>query len=740
MTWAGVLVTFAALAYAISPVSPKPSTILVPGVAQLDAMQSTLLISTGMDSLVTRPRAYYDLGILYPDRNQRRSLEPFLAPAIIGLPLRHVLHLSDVHVFDAMRWLLAFVGLLYGYLLLRALHVGTALSVAGAAMCVAQPMVLNGNERLQFLSVALLLPVLYHALMLWDGRSRLLHGTGLVVFALTGPMFSLVNAVSLVVGAILALPLLVRMLLSFHQRHRLTALLWPAAVATFAGAVLLAPWALDRADMAGYVSAAFLQVKHWNALDLPTSADVGAFAALQFGWAFGAAAVTLCVARIATRRSITAPQSLDEHAPALLWLAPIAALAVAAIWMSRGAVPTPALLLFQASCYVAIVVFWIAQWRLPLDGEDGMRQIVLTLSAGLGVLLCAAAFGPRFVSNSNPLAMDFVTRCLDIFPPLRSVREFYRVWMTGFVFLSLYVTMRLSAALQHTTPILRRVAATAIVAGVIALVAERPLTASDPVEAPRDVVALASHSLSRGAIYVHPLMRWDSKSCVLMMATARELRRPLVNGCLGLVPPWFPYAQRVLQRFPDAESLWLLRYWRVDTVVNLDTSHAIDVPGVLSKVFDGADGGVFEVLPASTAISHPSAAAAGGTPDSGESFDASWHPDINRPGTWRIDTARPVVASAVELTFSLDDIVMGEIPPEIAIYGGNGVDRVRLNQGDSGRWLESLAADALLHRQPPVITVRLPSPTAMPIFVDLGSGSAPIARIVVRGRFQPTFR
>ena len=102
-----------------------------------------------MNKLLTRPLAYYDTAILYPDRNQLRSTEPFLGFAIVGLPLRTILRLSDVDVFEALRWLVVFGSLTYGYLFYRSIGIGAAISAAGAVLCLSMPDLLNGIERLQ---------------------------------------------------------------------------------------------------------------------------------------------------------------------------------------------------------------------------------------------------------------------------------------------------------------------------------------------------------------------------------------------------------------------------------------------------------------------------------------------------------------------------------------------------------------------------------------------------------------
>ena len=83
-----VLLFFSVCAYLIVPFSSDGTRVLTPPTKETDAILATLLVSSGMDKLQTDPRSFYDTAILYPDRNQLRSTEPFLGFAILGLPLR----------------------------------------------------------------------------------------------------------------------------------------------------------------------------------------------------------------------------------------------------------------------------------------------------------------------------------------------------------------------------------------------------------------------------------------------------------------------------------------------------------------------------------------------------------------------------------------------------------------------------------------------------------------------------
>ena len=119
-----------------------------------------------------------------PIRNQLRSTEPFLGFAIVGLPLRTILKLSDVDVFEALRWLVVFRSLTYGYLFYEASGIGAAISAAGAVLCLSMPDLLNGIERLRIVCIPLILAVVYHGVMASRStRSLPGHSIGLFVSA-----------------------------------------------------------------------------------------------------------------------------------------------------------------------------------------------------------------------------------------------------------------------------------------------------------------------------------------------------------------------------------------------------------------------------------------------------------------------------------------------------------------------------------------------------------------------------
>ena len=159
-------------------------------------------------------------------------------------------------------------------------------------------------------------------------------------------------------------------------------------------------------------------------------------------------------------------------------------------------------------------------------------------------------------------------------------------------------------ALRPKAAIVRALAAI-IVAVIASLYNRTTLFVSPSIEVRRDFragVALTGD----GRIYVHPRTQWNTSFGLLMTPAAKALGRPIVNGYLGIAPPWFGYASSVLHRFPDAESLWLLRTWKVSTVVSLAASVQGEDASLVDKVFENTAGAVYELAAPAGDLPHPS--------------------------------------------------------------------------------------------------------------------------------------
>jgi hypothetical protein len=739
-----VLAFLAIFACFLAPFSYGDKSVLVPPNHDLDATLASLLVADGVDKLLTDPAAFYNTAILYPDRTQLRSTEPFLGFALLGLPLRSVFHLGDVDVFEMVRWLMLFASLTYAYLLFRAAGLEVAMSVAGAATCLCQPSLLNGIERLQILSIPMMLPVLYHGLMVWIGRHpRVGHSIGLFFWVAMYPLCGAVNATVGIVAGLFVLPMLMTMCVGLWREKRLRALTVPVLAAIVLDALALAPWLLDRADMGVYQSPAFLAIKTWRPTLVPLRVgQTPAFIDTRFGLSLAVTVIVLCVLMV-TRRVLRGT-SEDEHRPAAawtagtyVWLVPVLAVAMT-VAASYGLNRHDALwlgVLFDAGCVAALLTYWRSQVRLPGPGAQAtIAQHLVLVSAGLGVFLCLVSFGPATVNNRHPLASGITTVLVEVVPSMKSVREFDRIWVFGILFLSSYAIVRTGGALRAHAPAIRRIAAAILIAAAIASLYRRPLVASPAIEAPKDIVAFAAQSTGKGAIYVHPYMKWNSRSGVLMIAIAREIGRPVVNGYLGILLPWFSYATNVLHRFPDPEALWLLRKWKVETIVSLEG----DVEGQgleqVQKVRQQQDMVMWEVL-AGGDLSHPSGKG---------SSAAGAHERIETP--WTRLGGRAVRAFGVKaptgFSVRIVEVHLGQtaaplVPPALDVYGFEGTARVRLNQGLSGQWLESLAADALVRRESPMATIRLLRPSTGDLEVEWRNASdPPIEKVVLLGEWN----
>ncbi len=738
-----VLLLFGVAAYGVAPFALGEKTALTIVDRDPDAIQQCLLVGAGMDRLLTHPGSYYDTAVLFPDRNQLRTTEPFLGYALLGLPLRVLTPLNDVDIFEVLRWTLAFVSLLYAFKLFTLMGITPALAVAGAVLCISQADLLTGIERLQLLSIPLVIPVLYHFLRAWQ-TLRARHSVALFAFAALYPLCGMVNGVIVAMAAIFLLPLLVRMLLVAPRRPRLVACVLPILLAAAVDVAATGPWLLDRADLKAYERSDFLQTKRWNPMQVPIPiGDVPGFVAARAGIG-PAAALSLLAGLLMIRRRREEPGAsaetgrIDVPDQAFLWLPLLSGVAilVGTAYFPRSTAVSVLTVAFNAACYLALLLLWRRQATLPLaTNGSGLAPVGLILSGGVGVMLCLMSFGPIHASNNSLLATHLMKLLLQILPPLASIREFERIWIFGLLFVSIYATLRLGIALRSSRPITRTIVAAAIVGAALVTMHNRDLVATSPVEAPRDFIDLASTSKGRGALYVHPYMRWNTLSGVLMIPIAKELGRPVVNGSLGIAPPWFGYATSVLHRFPDPEAMWLLRTWHVETVVSLVGAVPRADPASLRLVFERRNGAVYEIVSRGGDAPHPS----GGTceaADGDSSFRIGASPaELTGEGS-SITLFAPggFKASCIEVHFRLSAVDW--VPASIGVFATRDGRRARVNLDGSGEWLESLAAEALVRRAPPVAAIRLNGPVSGRIDLACSrSARPPVDHLVLRGQW-----
>jgi hypothetical protein len=738
-----VLVGFSLLAYLIVPVSFGDKRVYVPEGRDLDAIQACLLTASGMDKLVSDPLSFYDTAVLYPDRNQLRSTEPFLGYAVLGLPLRVFFRLGDVSVFEVLRWAIVLTSLVYAYLLFRAAGIGVALSLSGAVVCLSPPGFLDQIERLQVICIPLILPVLYHGLMVWKS-GRLLHSAGLCFFVALYPLCGAINAAITVMAVLFVLPLVLNLLADLRRRKRLAILLVPIVLAAALDGLVLAPWLLDRSDLQAYVTDGFLLIKHWNPTNVALRIrQIPQFLGWRVGWTLTAAFTLLSIFVLRQWVETKASGRVDDRGAAqgpekqlcVLLVTAFVLVVAAAHGFNRHTVAWLGIL-FDIVSVGALLMYWRGQIALPATPDEGsVRQNIVMLSGGLAVFLCLMSFGPVYASNTHPLATWLMRVLLAVMPPLKSIREYDRIWAFGMLFLSVYATVRLAMALRTSSTAMRTAAAAVTIAVMMASLHSRQLVASAEIEAPRDFVALALKSPGRGAIYVHPVMKWNTRSGVLMIAIARKIGRPIVNGSLGICPPWFIYATNVLHRFPDPEALWLLRRWKVQTVVGVTGDVVGSQSEDVTKVYEGQGQAIWEIRPSERDEPHPSAAANPAVHGLARIEHAWSRSDRTDSGRVSVDLPKGFAAQIVEVRFGQS--IVQPMPDEIVIYASEGSERVRLNRAHAGEWIESLTADALLRRESPVAAIELKRPVRRELQIEFrNSDRPPIERIVLIGEWS----
>ena len=656
------LLLFAAVAYAVAPASGVDKRLVMPEHLELDGLLGVEFLRAGTDRLLSSPTRYYDTDVLYPDVRQKRTTEPFIGFVLLGLPFTTVMGLDDVRAFEALRWLLLWTSLVFAWRLLALLGADTWLAVTGALIIVLQPAVTGGFERVQVLSIPLIVGVLYFAISLWTPeRPSLRHQWGLCATTTMYVMCGAYNVVITLAALLLLAPLTLRMVWALRGAQRLLVFVWPLAVAGIVNLLVLWPWLTDRWDMSAYMGAPFLAIKHWNAMRPPA------------------------------------------------WTLPLAPV-------------------FQGLVLILLAVFvwWQVRTRLDVPGQSFSRIARWTL-AWMGLFVCTFSFGPSFESNTKPLATDLMRWVSAVIPQLTAAREFDRFWTFGMTLLMAAGVGTLGVVMHARGRMAQRAVAVAV--GVVALtpLVSRPLAVTRPVEAAPWFVSLASEAPGSAGLYVHPLMQWNTPSCVLMIDAARQVGRPFVNGCLGIIPPWFTVATEVLHRFPDPEALWLLRKWQVDAVVDLNSARPVDVTDAFRVSSTHTDGRLFEILNPGPLSPHPSMAT--------DALNGLAHIEVpwshGPSGGILVAAPEDVLVWAVEVRFSLEQLVVHPIPTELVITAD--ADRApRLNRGSAGHWMQSLAADALLARTAPVATVALEQPHRGALRV-IGGGRLPVDRIVLIG-------
>jgi len=733
-----VLLLLSIYAYFHAPFSFGDKRVSAPAVGISDSIHQSLMVAASVDKLLTDPRSFYDTAILYPDRNQLRTTEPFIGYALIGLPLKVALPLNDTDLFEAVRWVVVFICLIYAYVLFRALGIDVAVAAAGAVLCLSQPALLNEIGRLNNVCIPLIFPVLYYCLMVWtSGLVR--DSVGLFVFAALYPLCGMINVTIALMALVFALPLHLKVLAALTRQGRLALFVVPLVLAALLDALMVAPWLLDRSDLAVYVSDAFLEIKHWNPMRGPEHvANLYAFVLWSLGPAVAAALIMLGLAVVLQRADRSVRDAASESRlppPSQMYLS---AVCVVAAGVDIGVSSHPGgpaawlPLAFQLVCYLTLFLYWRHQIRfLVSTDQSGIRNYVLMLTAGVGVFACLMSFGPVYISNPSPLANQIMSVLLHVLPPLKAIREFHRIWIFGVLFLSIYLTVRLGIAARVSTTSRRVAVAGVIVAAALTSVYNRQLVASPNIEPPRDLFELASHSRAGGGIYVHPGMQWNTSLGVWAIPLARVLGRPIVNGYLGIAPPWFDYAGRVLHRFPDAQSVWLLRKWNVDTVVSVAGDLGADLSGAAQKIFANATGVVYDIRPSPQEITHPSK----GNCVAGER-DVRIEAELSRKeiaeGGMAFTVTAPPGFAVQRVEVSFRQSVVEQLPESIGVYALD--SSVRLNDNQSGDWIESLAADALLQRKAPVATIRLKTPQRGNLRVEFQkSEKPPLARMALCG-------
>src|SRR5439155_19970779 len=159
----------------------------------------------------------------------------------------------------------------------------------------------------------------------------------------------------------------------------------------------------------------------------------------RVGWSVAAALIVLAVfvakRRVETRgmghsRSEPGKSPAPEQHVLVLLVPAFAMLVGASYGFNRQVVPSLGVL-FDMVSVVTLLLYWRVQMLLPAAADEAVGRYVVMFSAGLAVFLSVMSFGPAYASNIHPLATYLMRLLLGVLPPLKSIREYDRIWAFG---------------------------------------------------------------------------------------------------------------------------------------------------------------------------------------------------------------------------------------------------------------------------------------------------------------------
>jgi hypothetical protein len=532
-------------------------------------------------------------------------------------------------------------------------------------------------------------------------------------------------------------PLLRPLLAAPGARQRLPVLAAAAAGAAVSCLVVLWPYAADRADVAAYSTAGYAAEKNWNPIFLghaltsppeypPARHRVGP--RISWDGVYPGAAFLLflaCAAALSIlRRSgplATDPSPATKSGLLLLFGVLLAvtglSLAAGASGLTRG--------IATAALWGALALWWLRLLRWPATAGDalpGLASSALFL-ASVVLLLLSLGSPVSLHYGSDPLFDGLFQPLSGVLVPLRELRELKRFLLPAGWAAVAATAIALELRLRQRPPAVGRVVAAVLlaIAFVERLDADTRRASLPGVPQP---YALLARSQAKGGLLELPFDEWGRIASIHRMLWQPSHGRPIVAGKTGLDPAWYTPALHVFNAFPSEESLWLLRAWGIDSVLDgrggaepqwppgVERRGAADGPRGEWRLLDLAPGGagaerLAELEPGDGVWQAAGPVTAGDAQAVRLASDGSLDTalEVNGPAGLVVAAPPGFLPHALELDYGSGRF--SRVPASLRVLGRDGGDWVELTDDPSGRHLRARAANQLLRLRSARLVVRL---------------------------------
>ena len=701
-----------------------------------DPLLSAVLLRFGASSLLESPARYFSPPILYPDRNPLRGTEPLVAEALLAVPFRVVLGDRPALVFTGVKIAtLALLAFATG-LLLRELGVRLGLCLLAAGLSAMAATTTVFADRLQAVSLQWLPLALLFAVRFWRG-GRAWHAAAFGACLFLHVQASLYTAVMFVGVAPFLAPLLRPLLAAPGARRRLPGLAAASVAAAVLSLLVLWPYAADRADVAAYSTAGYVAEKNWNPIFLghvvtspPEYPPARHRLAPRISWdgVYPGTAFLLFVACAA------ALALLDRGGPVVADPSPAAKsgllllfgvlLGVAGLSLASGASGLTRGIA-TAALWGALAVWWLRLLRWPATVDDALPRLSASALFLASVVLLLLALGSpvSFGYGSDPLFAGLFQPLSSVLVPLREMRELKRFLLPAGWAAIAATAIALELRLRQRPPVVGHVLAAVLlaIAFVERLDADTRRASLPGVPQP---YALLERSQGKGGLLELPFDEWGRIASIHRMLWQPSHGRPIVAGKTGLDPAWYTPAFQVFNDFPSEESLWLLRAWGIDSVLDgrggaepqwpagVERRGTAEGPRGEWRLLDLTPGGesedrLAEPEPGDGVWQAASPAADGDAEAVRLASDGSLDTalELNGPAGLVVATPPGFLPRALELDYGSGRF--SRVPARLRVLGRDGGEWAELTEEPSGRHLRARAANQLLRLRSARLVVRL---------------------------------